>query len=143
MKATKFKLWVHLVLVTEKITTCLKAEENIIFEQSVKIASLKYGLITEAVYFQQGHMHVLLQLPINRTLPEVVRWIKLTGTRWLKARGFAGSGFTWQPGFGAFSVSASQIDAVRKYIKTQPLLHLRRSFEEEYNIWLIRYDLSA
>jgi REP element-mobilizing transposase RayT len=100
-------------------------------------------MVTEAVHMLPGHMHVLVQLPVDRSLPEIVRWIKQTSTRLLKSNETANESFRWQKGFGAFSVSASQLSAVRKYIKAQSLLHLRRTFDEEYHIWIKRYDLIA
>lgn len=139
----KCKLWVHLVLVPEVLVKRLKAEENILLDQSLRMASLRYGMVTEAVHMLPGHMHVLVQLPVGRSLPEIVRWIKQNSTRLLKSNGTANESFRWQKGFGAFSVSASQLSAVRKYIKTQSLLHLRRTFDEEYHIWIKRYDLIA
>ena len=43
-----------------------------------------------------------------------------------------GPGFSWQEGYGAFSVSASQVSVVKRYIETQEEHHRKRSFEEEY-----------
>ncbi len=44
----------------------------------------------------------------------------------------ANRGFSWQRGYGAFSVSPSQLDAVLRYIKEQPEHHRNRTFQEEY-----------
>ena len=41
-------------------------------------------------------------------------------------------GFAWQQGYGAFTVSASQREAVRQYIQQQPEHHRTRTFREEY-----------
>ena len=41
-------------------------------------------------------------------------------------------GFAWQEGYGAFTVSASQREAVRQYIQQQPEHHRTRTFREEY-----------
>ena len=43
-----------------------------------------------------------------------------------------GYGFTWQEGYGAFSVSPSQLSVVKKYIQNQEDHHSKRSFEEEF-----------
>ncbi len=143
METIRSKLWVHLVLIPANTLKPLKAHDNILLDQDIRMASLKYGMVTEAVHILPGHMHILIQLPFYKSLPEAVRWLKLTATRWLKSNGFTYNGFSWQKGFSAFSVSASQLQAVRKYIKTQPLLHMRRSFDEEMEVWIRRYDLIA
>jgi putative transposase len=49
-----------------------------------------------------------------------------------------GPGFAWQEGYGAFSVSPSQVPVVRQYIRTQQAHHQKRSFEEEF-VALLRH----
>jgi hypothetical protein len=55
-----------------------------------------------------------------------------------------GSGFSWQEGYGAFSVSASQVPVVKRYIENQEERHRKRNFEEEFVVLLrscgIEYD---
>jgi putative transposase len=52
----------------------------------------------------------------------------------------ATGGFHWQAGYGAFSVSASSLDAVRQYIRRQPEHHQKQTFQDEYREWLTRYE---
>jgi hypothetical protein len=40
--------------------------------------------------------------------------------------------FQWQNGYGAFSVSASQLDTVTTYIRSQPEHHKKMTFEDEF-----------
>lgn len=55
-----------------------------------------------------------------------------------------GEGFAWQEGYGAFSVSASQVEAVKEYIRNQEEHHRKRDFEQEFVTLLkscgIEYD---
>jgi hypothetical protein len=55
-----------------------------------------------------------------------------------------GHGFSWQEGYGAFSVSPSQVSVVKKYIQNQEEHHLKRNFEEVFVALLrncgIEYD---
>jgi putative transposase len=39
--------------------------------------------------------------------------------------------FEWQKGYGAFSVSYSQVSVVQRYVRTQEEHHSKRNFEEE------------
>jgi hypothetical protein len=43
-----------------------------------------------------------------------------------------GKGFSWQEGYGAFSVSPSQIEVVKEYIQNQEEHHRKRDFEQEF-----------
>ena len=51
---------------------------------------------------------------------------------WIKNHGI--DSFYWQDGYGIFSVSASKIAAVRKYIKNQPNHHKEVDYKDEFPI---------
>ncbi|MGI9101469.1 MAG: IS200/IS605 family transposase [Terriglobales bacterium] len=76
-----------------------------------------------------NHAHVLIALPTDVTVAKAVQVLKANSSRWI---GEHGIDFSWQEGYGAFSVSASNVQAVRDYIDHQPEHHARRSFEDEF-----------
>jgi len=77
----------------------------------------------------ENHIHVLVRLPSQVPVAEAVQKLKSNSSRWLRQTGpWPG----WQEGYGAFSVSASNADAVRHYIQDQPGHHRRHSFEDEF-----------
>lgn len=76
-----------------------------------------------------NHAHVLISLPANMSIAKTVQLLKANSSRWI---GEHGIDFHWQEGYGAFSVSASNVDAVRRYIQHQAQHHHRRSYEEEF-----------
>ena len=76
-----------------------------------------------------NHLHVLLVLPSDMPLSKAVQVLKANSSRWL---GEHGINFSWQEGYAAFSVSASQLSVVREYIQNQAAHHQRRNFEEEF-----------
>ncbi len=80
-----------------------------------------------------NHVHLLVALPANLSLSGVVRDVKANSSRWLSENR---SGFGWQQGFGAFSVSPSQVQAVQRYIRNQAEHHKKRNFEEEFLLLL-------
>jgi len=73
-----------------------------------------------------NHIHLLFVLPASCTLAHAVQKLKGSSSRWL------GDGFSWQEGYGAFSVSPSQIEVVKKYIENQEVHHQKRDFEQEF-----------
>jgi putative transposase len=85
-----------------------------------------------------NHIHLLFVLPATSTLADAVQKLKGSSSRWL------GRGFSWQEGYGAFSVSPSQVAVVKKYIQNQEEHHRKRSFAEEFVVLLrscgIEYD---
>ena len=84
-----------------------------------------------------NHVHLLFDLPATCSLAHAVQKLKGSSSRWM------GDGFSWQEGYGAFSVSPSQVEVVKKYIQGQEH-HRKRDFEEEFVVLLrncgIKYD---
>jgi putative transposase len=94
---------------------------------------------TFAVGGTANHAHILLALPSTLTLASVVQKIKGSSSKWMNDSGE--KSFEWQEGYGAFSVSASNIDAVIHYIEGQPEHHRKHSFEDEFRSLLIKHGI--
>jgi REP element-mobilizing transposase RayT len=90
------------------------------------------------------HVHLLLRLHQEHTLAQVVRDVKAASSGWIHREFPRLSHFAWQRGYGAFTVSASQLARVRRYIQAQEEHHRRRTFQEEFIALLkahgIEYD---
>ncbi len=76
-----------------------------------------------------NHVHLLIALPATITLAKAMQTFKANSSRWM---GEHGIGFAWQDGYGAFSVSASNRDAVKQYVEHQAEHHRKHSFEDEF-----------
>ena len=93
--------------------------------------------VAEIVGGVSDHVHLQLGLRATHCLADVVRDIKAVSSRWVHEEIHLRS-FEWQEGYGAFTVSASQRNAVRDYIARQEEHHRRRTFQEEYRELLDR-----
>jgi REP element-mobilizing transposase RayT len=78
-------------------------------------------------------------LPSNLCLADFVQKIKGASSHWINEQKLINAKFSWQRGYGAFSVSASQLEVVKKYIQNQDEHHRRKTFEEEYQEWKANY----
>jgi putative transposase len=76
-----------------------------------------------------NHTHLLFLLPATISLASAINLFKTNSSRLLHDHG---RGFQWQNGYGAFSVSVSQLDKVTDYIRNQPDNHKKMTFEEEF-----------
>jgi putative transposase len=87
------------------------------------------------------HIHILFQL--SRTIPIAVAVgkIKSTSSSWVNQSRNLSAEFHWQAGYAVFSVSQSNIDSVREYIRRQPEHHAQQSFQDELRDWLRRYEI--
>ncbi len=87
----------------------------------------------------EDHVH-LLGLRATHCLADVLREIKKASSRWMHEERQMPK-FSWQEGYGAFTVSSSNVDAVRRYIRTQEEHHRRRSFQDEYRELLEKHQI--
>src|SRR5689334_18825739 len=101
--------------------------------------SLEQKLI--AIYCMPDHTHILLGYNPAHGLPEVVGKIKSGSTNQINEQGWLGCRFRWQEGYGAFSVSQSDLGRAIEYIRNQPERHRQRSFQDEYLAFLKRYEV--
>ena len=87
------------------------------------------------------HAHVLFNLSKKRSLSEVVEEIKKGSSKWVKTQGEAMSDFYWQSGYGAFSVSESNVPVVQAYAANQEQHHRTMTFEEEFLALLKKHNI--
>jgi REP element-mobilizing transposase RayT len=88
------------------------------------------------------HVHVLVSVPASLAIAKAVQLIKGGSSHWVRGSVPGLSGFAWQDGYGAFTVSESQIEAVRDYIRRQEEHHRRETFAEEYRDFLDRHQVA-
>lgn len=85
------------------------------------------------------HVHALLTLGRVCSVAGVVEDMKVQSSKWMKSRGVAD--FNWQAGYGAFSIGASQVEALRRYILRQEAHHRVTTFQDELRTVLRRYGV--
>jgi putative transposase len=121
---------VHLVFSTKNRIPFLQSPELRSEVHAYLTATLR-GLDCEPV--QVGgvadHVHVLFGLSRKISLADVVKYLKTSSTKILKEKGYPD--FSWQTGYGAFSVSQSMKDSVIAYIANQEIHHRKMSFQDE------------
>lgn len=88
------------------------------------------------------HAHLFFRLSRTKAISNIVEQLKTSSSKWAKTKGQEFSGFHWQSGYGAFSVSQSDADAVIDYIRKQPEHHRKITFQEEYRRFLDRYQIA-
>ena len=98
----------------------------------------KIGIGSVAIGGTTNHLHIVMKLPPLMPLAEAVQKLKANSSRWLGEQGVR---FEWQKGYGAFSVSKSNISAVMKYIANQEAHHRKITFEEEFIALLEKHGI--
>lgn len=85
-----------------------------------------------AIGSMPDHIHIFIGYYINELIPDLVEEVKTSSNAWIKNSHLTPFKFEWQKGYGAFTYSHSQIDAVVKYVLNQERHHQNQSFREEY-----------
>jgi REP element-mobilizing transposase RayT len=85
------------------------------------------------------HVHLLARFGRGVTQSDWVKELKRVSSRWIKERGGRMAGFAWQGGYGVFSVSASALEDVEKYIQNQEEHHRKVTFQDEFRKFLQKH----
>ena len=141
MGSTFTQLYIHVVF-------SVKRRERLISKQW-KEELYKYisGIITnkkQVLYIINGdmdHVHILLGISPDISISELVKEIKRSSSLFVNEKRLAVGRFSWQEGFGAFSIGKSEISRIVQYIKDQEVHHHRTSFTEEYEKFLTSYGI--
>jgi len=136
------KIWTHLIFSTKDRYPFL-SDVTFRSDMHAYLASIikAHNCPTLIIGGVGDHVHALFVLSKNHSIADVVYELKRSSSKWAKTRGVMLRKFHWQSGYGAFSVSESHVEAVRKYIATQEQHHRRRTFEEEFREFLQKYKI--
>lgn len=88
------------------------------------------------------HIHMAIELPRTMTVADFVKKVKAASSVWIKDRGSNHAGFSWQAGYGVFSLGASQLQSLTDYIDRQEEHHRVKGFQEEYLDFLKKYRVA-
>ena len=131
-----------------QIVFAVQGRQNLISEKyRKKLEKYICGIISNkkskplAIYCNPDHTHILIGLHPSISISDMARDIKANSSKWINEQKWIAGKFKWQEGFGAFTYSKSQIDAVVKYILNQPQHHKKTSFKEEYINFLRKFEI--
>ena len=88
------------------------------------------------------HVHILIQLSRSVSQADLVKELKRSSNLWIQERFPHIAKFSWQAGYGAFSVSTSKVETVRTYIANQPEHHAKVSFQDEFRTFLEKHGVA-
>ena len=144
MANTYVKIIVHIVFHIKSKGTPILADDLDIVHKYIGGITKNMGSTLIAIGGMPDHVHLLTSLPKTIALSDFVRTIKANSSRWIKELSPYYSAFSWQDGYGAFSVSPSVIPNVVNYIRNQEKHHKQTNAQNEYMAFLdacgIDYD---
>ena len=89
----------------------------------------------------EDHVHLLCRFARTITQAEWVKELKRVSNGWLKEHGRDYADFEWQGGYADFSVSQSNLEAVKEYIASQEEHHRKMTFQDELRTLLRKHEI--
>jgi len=133
------KIYVHCVFSTKNGVPLINEDIRKGLHSYIIGTLSKIGSYVNEIYANNDHIHILCTLPRTITIAELISKIKTPSSKWLKKQGI--NNFSWQDGYGTFSVSSSKVVIVEKYILNQPEHHKTISFKDELRAFFKEYDI--
>ena len=121
---------IHCVFSTKQRRNLISADVQQQLWEFLGGIARKNGFKALIVGGTENHVHMLLSLPATMPLAKAMQLLKGASSRWMNEK--FKTDFSWQEGYGAFSVSASQVPVVKRYIQNQEEHHRKRDFEQEF-----------
>ena len=132
MPKTYTNLLYHIVFSTRERRPLITKEKQPRLYEYVGGIIRGLGGISLAIGGIEDHLHLLAKLRPDKALSSVLRDLKANSSGWMHDVFPEVRDFSWQNGYGAFTVSASQVPHVEKYILNQESHHRKRSFRDEF-----------
>lgn len=139
MASSLVKNDIHLIFHVKSTGITMRAEDTPRIFQYIGGIIRAMDSIPIAVGGTTNHVHILASLPKTMALSDFVRKIKSNSSKWIKQLDRHYQVFSWQDGYGAFSVSPSLLDKTVNYINRQNEHHKKMTFQEEYKLFLDNY----
>jgi REP element-mobilizing transposase RayT len=134
------KVYIHFVWSTKnKVPYLSSPEVRKIMWKHIRENAQKKEIFIDFVNGFNDHCHCLVSLGDNQTIRQVMQLIKGESSHWINKEQLLKEKFEWQDEYYAISVSESQVDKVRNYIKNQEDHHNYKTWEEEYNELFEKY----
>ena len=139
MPHAHYRNYQHIVFATKGRRRSLQLEIRTIAYDSIRKTCRDYGVAILEMNGPEDHVHLLLNIPPKHSVANIVRAIKGGSSMLLNEQKHL---FAWQEGYSAFSVSESNVAAVRQYICAQQVHHQKQSFDSEFLALLRKHGIA-
>ncbi len=133
------RIWVHCVWGTKRRIAFFNEQNTLQTIGHIRENAKEKDIYIDFINIHKDHVHCLLSLNTGHSIDKDIQMIKGENSFWINKNGIVQGKFSWAEEFFAISVSESNIDIVRDYIKNQEKHHAVKTWEDEYNQFLDKY----
>ena len=137
------KIWIHAVFGTKNGEPIIVSQiSDDLFYHIKKHLEDDFDCVVRIINGIADHVHILFLLNANYAIKDILKNIKGESSHWINQKDILKVKFAWQVGYGAFSVSESNVNTVERYIANQKEHHRKRTFLEEYEEFMDKHGLN-
>jgi putative transposase len=141
MSQSLSSLHIHLVFSTKNRRNFIDDAIRVSLHSYMAAVLNKRGCHPVMINSTEDHVHLLFNLSRAISVSQAVEEVKKTSSKWIKTKDDRYDSFAWQAGYGAFSVSESNVASVKEYIAHQHEHHKKLTFQEEYRLFLEKHGI--
>ena len=135
------KVLIHLVFSTKNRAPLIHPQIEDELSRYLASVCRACGCAAHNIGGTEDHVHLVCYLSRTIAISRLLDDIKKSSSKWIKTKGSKYGGFSWQNGYGAFSIGQSQLATVKQYIADQKEHHRRKTFQEELRALLKKYQI--
>lgn len=136
------KVWIHAIFGTKNRDPLIRPEfEEHLLQHMKEHLEKDFTCPVRVINCTLDHVHILFLLDPSYAVKDILKNIKGESSHWINQKNLIKSKFAWQTGYGAFSVSESNVSVVERYIKNQKEHHRKKTFAEEYEEFMKKHGL--
>ncbi|GAB3927463.1 IS200/IS605 family transposase [Larkinella terrae] len=141
MSHSKTKIWIHAVFSSKDRQPLIQKKVRMILYPLIREQLTASGCYVDCINGVEDHIHILFLLNPQVAISDLMKHVKGSSSHEINRQNLIPEKFAWQTGYGAFSISESQIGRVRQYIANQEQHHRKMTFAEEYSQFMKNYGL--
>ena len=132
MPGTHSNILFHIIFSTKRRYPLIHDQLEVdLYKYITGIISSEGGQVL-AINGTPDHIHLVIRLKPTHIIPDLLRRIKANSSKWINDHRRIDGKFSWQTGYGIFSISESQLGKVISYIQNQKVHHREKSFRDEF-----------
>jgi len=135
------RCWIHLIWGTLSRERVLNKKAAAGLSRYLVEYVTEHDVYMKINFVNPDHVHALIDLPTRFSIEKVVQLLKGSSSHWVNSSELVTGKFAWGRGYGAFSVSHSNLDLVARYIADQEEHHRQRTFADELREFTDRHGL--
>jgi len=135
------RILVHIIFSTKDRQRFIKPEIEQELFAYIAVVLNEHGAKPIKIDGTEDHLHILCGLPRTIAVCDLLEKVKKRSSKWIKTKGPQYCEFSWQSGYGVFSVGESGVDRVKRYITNQKKHHRIATFKDEFREFLDRHGI--